>query len=46
VYVDPSFLTGKLHHDGGVVFFLLGLLFLLPVLLLLQRGEREESPAI
>jgi exosortase len=46
VYVNPSFLTGKLHHDGGVVFFLLGLLFLLPVLLLLQRGERQESPAI
>jgi exosortase/archaeosortase family protein len=46
VYVDPSFLTGKLHHDGGVVFFLLGLLFLLPVLLLLQRSEGEESPAI
>jgi len=46
VYVDPNFLTGKLHHDGGVVFFLLGLLFLLPVLLLLQRSEGEESPAI
>jgi exosortase len=46
VYVDPSFLTGKLHHDGGVVFFLLGLLFLLPVLLLLERSGREESPAI
>jgi len=45
MYVDPSFLTGKLHHQGGIVFFLLGLLFLLPVLLLLQRSEREESPA-
>jgi exosortase len=43
-YVDPSFLTGKLHHQGGVVFFLLGLLFLLPVLLLLERSERKESP--
>jgi exosortase len=44
VHVDPSFLTGKLHHDGGIVFFLLGLLFLLPVLLLLQRSERKELP--
>jgi exosortase len=39
VYVDPSFLFGKLHRDGGIVFFLLGLLSLLPVLLLLKRGE-------
>ena len=38
-YVDPSFLYGRLHHEGGVVFFLLGLLLLLPVLWLLQRGE-------
>jgi len=51
MYVDPSFLTGKLHHQGGIVFFLLGLLLLLPVLLLLQRGEssalagRKESAA-
>jgi hypothetical protein len=39
MYVDPSFLFGTLHRDGGIVFFLLGLLLLLPVLLLLQRGE-------
>jgi exosortase len=43
IYVDPSFLFGTLHRDGGIVFFLLGLLLLLPVLLLLQRGE---SPAL
>lgn len=39
MYVDLSFLFGTLHRDGGIVFFLLGLLLLLPVLLLLQRGE-------
>jgi exosortase len=39
IYVDPSFLTGSLHHDGGIVFFLLGLVMLYPVLKLLQRGE-------
>lgn len=44
-YVDPGFLYGRLHHEGGVVFFLLGLLFLLPVYHLLRRGEpREERP--
>jgi len=32
MYVDPSFLFGTLHRDGGIVFFLLGLLLLLPVL--------------
>ena len=49
-YVDPGFLYGRLHHGGGVVFFLLGLLLLLPILWLLQRGEKpvetiEISPA-
>jgi exosortase len=39
-YVDPGFLYGRLHHKGGVVFFLLGLLLLLPVLWLLQHGEK------
>jgi len=39
MYVDPSFLFGTLHRDGGILFFLLGLLLLLSVLLLLQRGE-------
>jgi exosortase len=38
-YVDPGFLFGRLHHGGGVVFFLLGLVLLLPILWLLQRGE-------
>lgn len=37
--VDPSFLTGRFHHNGGVVFFLiaLGVIFLL--LWILRRGE-------
>ena len=41
-YVDPNFLYGRLHRQGGVVFFLLGLLLLLPLLLLLERGERKH----
>ena len=39
IRVDPSFLTGNLHHDGGFVFFGIGLLILLPVLLWLQKTE-------
>ena len=45
-YVDPGFLYGKLHHQGGVVFFLLGLLLLLPILWLLQRGEHRSSAVV
>ena len=26
VHVNPSFLTGQLHHEGGIVFFVLALL--------------------
>jgi exosortase len=45
-YVDPGFLFGRLHHEGGVVFFLLGLLLLAPVLYLLQRWENlTHTPA-
>ena len=42
-YVDPGFLYGRLHHDGGVVFFLLGLVLLLPVLWLLKRSEKPAG---
>jgi len=42
-YVNPDFLLGRLHHQGGVVFFLIGLGLLMPVYWLLKRGEREVS---
>ena len=41
-YVDPSFLFGKLHRQGGVVFFLLGLALLAPLLWLLERSEPKS----
>lgn len=45
-YVDPGFLYGRLHHQGGVVFFLLGLLMLAPLLWFLERSEPKEiAPA-
>jgi exosortase len=43
-YFDPAFLYGKLHHHGGVVFFLLGLGLLLPIYWLLKRGEQLGRP--
>jgi exosortase len=45
-YVDPGFLTGRLHHEGGVVFFLIGLLLLFPVFWLLQRSEKPSVPLV
>ena len=43
MHVDPSFLTGQLHHEGGVVFFLLALGLMVPVFLVLQRLEATQS---
>src|SRR5215471_2570023 len=40
VYVDPSFLAGRLHNQGGIVFLLLALGMLLPVLWWLRKSER------
>jgi exosortase len=39
VYVDRSFLFGKLHHQGGVVFALIALAIFVPLLFALQRSE-------
>ena len=44
-YVNRDFLYGKLHHQGGVVFFVIGLALLLPVYWLLRRGEATAEPA-
>lgn len=40
--VDPRFLTGSIHHQGGVVFFVISLVLLWPVLLLLERTSGEK----
>jgi len=44
-YVDPDFLYGKLHRQGGIVFFLIGLALLLPVFFYLRRGEKTPLVA-
>jgi exosortase len=45
IYVDPSFLTGSLHHQGGFVFFFLALLMLFPVFLWMERSDNPRGPA-
>ena len=42
-YVNPAFLTGSLHHQGGIVFFLIGLALLLPVYWALRKGEEVRT---
>jgi exosortase len=43
IYVDPSFLAGRLHRDGGFVFFLLILALLAPILRVLQKSEGRTA---
>jgi exosortase len=45
IYVNPSFLTGKLHQEGGFLFFLIALLILLPVFLWLEKSDKARFSA-
>ncbi|MFZ2009978.1 MAG: exosortase/archaeosortase family protein [Candidatus Sulfotelmatobacter sp.] len=40
--VDPSFLTGKLHRQGGIIFFLIALAVIFLLLWILRRGEETN----
>ncbi len=40
-YVSRDFLTGELHHRGGILFLLLALVLFIPMLLGLHRLERS-----
>jgi exosortase len=42
--VDPGFLYGRLHHQGGVVFFLISLAIVFLLLCVLGRSE-NDGPA-
>jgi exosortase len=44
IYVDPGFLTGRLHHEGGFVFFFIALLILCPVFLWLEKSDKPHGP--
>jgi exosortase len=42
VYIDTSFIThSRLHHEGGIVFFLIALALLMPVLWFLRKSEKK-----
>jgi exosortase len=41
--VDPGFLHGNLHRDGGFVFFFMILAVMWPILLVLQKSESRHT---
>lgn len=41
--VDPSFLTGRFHRQGGIIFFLIALFGIFLLLWILRRGENHDS---
>jgi exosortase len=41
IYVDRGFLQGPLHKSGGIAFYLLGLLALVPIIIWLRRSEHS-----
>jgi hypothetical protein len=43
-HVDPGFLSGNLHRDGGVVFYLMALIILGAVLQVLRSAEKRRPP--
>ena len=43
LHVDPAYLTGQLHHEGGAVFFLIALGLLSPLFVLLINSETTLS---
>jgi exosortase len=42
-YVDPRILSSSLHKEGGVPFFILGLLLLSPILFFLRKTEGQGA---
>jgi exosortase/archaeosortase family protein len=43
VRVDPSFLTGRLHHQGGVIYLLIALAVILVLVWILNKSETRKS---
>ena len=44
--VDPGYLNGRLHHNGGLVFLGLALVVDIALLWILRRGEKAAIPSL
>lgn len=45
IYVDPGFITGDLHHEGGIVWFLITLGIMALIIKALAVVERRADPS-
>jgi exosortase len=43
LHVDMGFITGRLHHQGGIVFMIFGLALMYPLLLFLAKSEKQTT---
>jgi exosortase len=41
--VDRSFITGRLHHQGGIIYFLIALAVVLGLIWILRRGDEKRG---
>jgi exosortase len=41
--VDRSFITGRLHHQGGIIYFLIALAVILVLIWILRRSEEKSG---
>jgi len=46
IHVDPGILASRLHKEGGIPFFIVGLVLLYPFLAMLVRSERRNRTAL
>jgi exosortase len=44
-HVDRSFLTGRLHHQGGIIYFLIALAIICMLIWVARRSEERQSPS-
>ncbi len=42
LHVNPGFLNGRLHHQGGILFFLIAVAMLVPIVVLMRQSEAER----
>jgi exosortase len=42
-HVDRTFLTGRLHHQGGIIYFLIALVAILLFIRIARRGEEKRG---
>jgi exosortase/archaeosortase family protein len=43
LHVNAGFLAGQLHHEGGIVFFLMALAIIAPVFVVVRRWDLQSE---